>query len=141
MFSSASKYAIRAVLFLAIKSNNKHKWGSTDIARELEVKKPYLSKVLQELARKKLISSSKGPNGGFYLNKTNRMNNLMEILNCFDDLGSFESCVLGFDDCSDANPCPLHVQAFAYREGLRYQFIHQTIDDLAKKMKRLQLKI
>ena len=141
MFSSASKYAIRAILFLAVNNEKNKKWGSTEIAEKIGIKKPFLSKILQQLARNKLISSSKGPKGGFFLDEENKRNNLMTILECFDDRESFQTCVLGLSECSNENPCPLHVQAFAYREGMRYQFVHLTIEDLAKKIVQLELKI
>jgi Rrf2 family protein len=141
MFTSASQYAIRSVLFLAANSGRSQKWSSSEIAKELDVKQPFLAKILQKMARKKLISSAKGPNGGFYLSKSNRNNNLMRILDCFDDLDPFETCVLGLSECSNKNPCPLHVQAFAFREGMRYQFVHQSIADIAQKINHLELKI
>ena len=141
MFSSASKYAIRSVLFLAVNSDEDKKWGAIDIAKELDIKQPFLAKTLQELVRNNIVSSVKGPKGGFYLSEENRGNNLLRILDCFDDLDPFQSCVLGLPECSNEKPCPLHIQAFAYREGMRYQFIHLTIEDLAKKVSQLELSI
>jgi len=141
MFSSASRYGIRAVLFLAVNSSVKRKYISTELAEQIDVKKPYLSKILQALAKENIISSIKGPSGGFYLDRKNKQKNLMQILNCFDDLDTFNTCVLGLDECSNEHPCPLHFQAFAYREGMKYQFTHLTIADLAKKVKQLELKI
>ena len=53
----------------------------------------------------------------------------------------FDSCILGLPVCSSENPCPLHIQAFAYREGLHYQLKHQAIGDLAKRIEREEQKI
>ena len=141
MFSKASQYAIRAIIYLAMYSSERQKWGALELSEELALKKPFLSKVLQDLVKNKIITSVKGPKGGFYMNDANKQSNLIDVLACFNDLGSFHGCILGLPQCSDQDPCPLHVQAFAYREGLKYQFTHMTLAELAQKSKNLGFKI
>ena len=71
MFSKSCKYGIRAVLYLAVHSTNEKRLGVTEIASELDVPKHFLAKILQQLAKENLISSTKGPTGGFFLNAKN----------------------------------------------------------------------
>lgn len=66
MLSNQSKYAIRAVLCLAINSDSDHKMGSKEIAKRIDVPAPFLAKIFQLLSKAKLIRSTKGPNGGFF---------------------------------------------------------------------------
>ena len=141
MFSKSCKYAIRAVLFLAVKGKEGRKVGVQEIAEALGVPKHFLAKILQQLSRNSLIASTKGPHGGFYLNEENRNANLIKVVECMDGPEIFTSCLLGLPVCSSENPCPLHVQAFAFREGLLYQIKHQSIEELANRIEREQLKL
>jgi len=65
MLLQACKYAIRAVLFLGVESDEGQKYGAKKIAEELEVPPPFLAQLLRTLASIKVISSIKGPGGGF----------------------------------------------------------------------------
>ena len=69
MFSKSCKYALRAVLYLAANTNESKKAGAKVIAETLDVPRPFLSKILQQLSRHQLIASTKGPHGGFYLDE------------------------------------------------------------------------
>ncbi len=138
MFSKSCKYGIRAVLYLASFESHSKK-GVKEIAEALKVPAPFLAKILQQLAKAGLISSAKGPGGGFFLSEKNLRSNIDDIINCIDGPELMHSCVLGLPSCSNVRPCPLHVQAIAYRQGLQYQLEHQTIQELAKGIKREQL--
>lgn len=108
MFNASCKYAIRALAELAKLKVDDNPVGSEYLARELNIPKPFLSKVLQHLVRKKVISSIKGPNGGYYLTKSNRKARLDQILSDIDCSDSLSSCVLGLEKCTSENPCPVH---------------------------------
>ncbi|MDX2248019.1 MAG: Rrf2 family transcriptional regulator [Bacteroidia bacterium] len=141
MFSKSCKYAIRAVLYLATRLSEGEKIGAKSLGELLKVPTPFLAKILQDLSRKGLISSTKGPGGGFFLSEENQNVTLEQIIECVDGPEVMHGCVLGFSTCSSANPCPLHVQAFAYREGLRYQLAHQTVRELALRINREKIKL
>jgi len=69
MLSRASKYAILSTLFLAEHANENKKISVKVIAESIDVPSPFLAKLFQQLVKGKIISSTKGPNGGFYLTK------------------------------------------------------------------------
>jgi Rrf2 family iron-sulfur cluster assembly transcriptional regulator len=104
MISNASKYAIRAVLFLADKSSVLQKFGAVEIAEALEIPTHFIAKLLQQLAREKVISSSKGPTGGFYLDEKNLNLKVCDVLNVIEIKNVFEGCFLGLPKCSPENP-------------------------------------
>lgn len=141
MFSKACKYGIRAVLYLAAHTSDSKKMGVDEVAESLQVPRHFLAKILQQLAKAGLISSSKGPNGGFYLSRENRKGNLHDVAVTIDGEDLFSSCILGLPVCSSANPCPLHTQAYIYREGLAYQFEKLSIQDLVETIKMKDLDI
>ena len=41
MLSKSSKYAIRAVLYLSLNSNDKKKYNPKDIAKEIDIPAPF----------------------------------------------------------------------------------------------------
>src|SRR5665647_259783 len=67
MVSKTCEYAIRAMIFIAQKSKNGSITGINEIADKIGSPKYFIAKVLQDLVRKELVQSLKGPTGGFYL--------------------------------------------------------------------------
>lgn len=108
MISNSSKYALKAVLYLAVNSSNEEKILAKVISTFTNVPQPYLSKLMQELTRKKLISSTKGPKGGFYLTDENREVHIIDIIRAIDGEYRLNTCILSLHKCSPQHPCALH---------------------------------
>ena len=108
MFSNSSKYAIKGVLYLALNSDKDHKIMVRDIFEVVHVQEAYLAKLLQELSRHGIVSSTRGPKGGFYLSNENRKRTLMDIVKVIDGEKRVNSCVMGIRNCDMNNPCVLH---------------------------------
>jgi Rrf2 family protein len=137
MFSKACEYAIRAALYISIKSINGSRLGIAEIAKQADAPVPFTAKILQTLVREGLISSIKGPNGGFYLDPKAKPVSLAAIVKAID--GSDDAlhvCTLGLKECSDRFPCPVHHEVKAYKDHLRKVMRDTTIqtlsDDLSK---------
>jgi Rrf2 family protein len=141
MFSKACKYGIRAVFYLAVHSSETTKLGAKDIAEALDVPKSFLAKILQQLSRHQLISSSKGTGGGFYLSENDRNVTLRKIIECLDGEEIFSGCILGLSVCSSGNPCPLHAKTIVYRNGVSDLVGNNSIDDFATKIIREKLSL
>ncbi|MCH7514721.1 MAG: Rrf2 family transcriptional regulator [Bacteroidetes bacterium] len=134
MISNKCKYALRAILFLAVESNETKKIRISELAEELKMPTPYLGKILQELVPKSIISSIKGPRGGFYLTEKNQQAPLIKIIEAIDGLAYFEKCGLGLEDCSDSHPCPIHEDFKKSRDHLKTVFTNKTIRELASEI-------
>lgn len=135
MLSNASKYALRAVLYLAQNSSEKKKFGAKAIAEELETPQPFLAKLLRQLASNKLVSSTKGPKGGFYLTDVDKENYLWDIIVCIDGGYKFEQCFLGLLKCDSKNPCPVHYVVAPFKDKILKEFKEKTIDELTEGIK------
>ena len=59
------KICYKTVLYLALNSNETKRVMVKHIAAPINVPQAYLAKLLQELSRAHIISSVKGPKGGF----------------------------------------------------------------------------
>lgn len=135
MLTNASKYAIRAVLFLAEKSSIDKKYGAKKIADDLEIPLHFIAKILQQLAKAKIISSSKGPKGGFYTTDKDLSNNVCAILTAIENDKAFEGCFLGLSRCDDENPCPIHHIVSPFKEAIMEKFEKQSIAELSEEIK------
>ncbi len=135
MLSNSSKYAIKAVLFLAVNSNENKKVMIKDISKPINVPQAYIAKLLQELSKQKIISSTRGPNGGFYLSDNNRKQSIMSIIDVIDGEEKLSFCMLSLKECDNEKPCPLHKIAYTYRSELLNRLNEKTIEDLAIEIK------
>ena len=136
MLSNASKYAIRAVLLLADKSSTTEKIGAKQIAHELDIPLAFIAKLLQKLVKADIISSSKGPRGGFYLTKKNKAKNVCNIINVIENENIFDTCFMGLVKCDGKNPCPIHHIVAKFKEELLHKFETQTIAEFTADIKR-----
>lgn len=130
MVSKTCEYGIRAVLFIATHATARQKYGIRTIAKELDIPVYFLSKILQILTKRKLVSSVKGPNGGFYLNNAQLDRSLLDIVDAIDGLDIFEQCGLGLKKCSNHRPCPVHERFKAHREGIKKLMASKSIGEM-----------
>lgn len=105
MFSLTIEYAMRAVLALA--SGGDSPMTTRQIAHSMKVPRSYLSKVLQSLAREKIVTSTRGLNGGFVLARSPSELTMLDILNAVSPIKRIESCPLDLESHS-SDLCPLH---------------------------------
>ena len=97
MLSNSSKYAIKAVLFLALNSSKENKVVVKDIAKPINVPQAYIAKLLQDLARENIISSVRGPKGGFYLSDENKNQSVLSIIAIINGEEKLKTCMLSLD--------------------------------------------
>src|SRR5512147_2219729 len=94
MLSNTSRYAIRAMIYLAIHTDDKRKVGIKKISDELEIPSPFLGKIMQTLAKQKVLISTKGPNGGFSIAEKYRNISLYDIIKIIDGDDLFDRCLI-----------------------------------------------
>jgi len=134
MLSNASKYAIKAMLYLVLHSNESNKIGVKSLAKKLMVPEPFLAKILQKLVKDNLLSSIKGPNGGFYTSESNANHTICDILLSIDRHVLFDKCFMGLEKCNETNPCPLHNMVVAFKNNLLDKFNNQTLAEFAQEI-------
>ena len=106
LFSRPCEYAIRALTHIAGSPAGLAR--AEEIAQAQDLPLPVLSKVLQELVRKGLLESRRGPGGGFRLSRRSDLIMLRDIVAAIDGLDHFMDCVAGLKVCSEEAQCPLH---------------------------------
>ena len=131
MFSKACEYALRATIYIAQKSSEEKKVGIDEIAKAIDSPQHFTGKILQFLSRDNVISSVKGPNGGFFITPKQKQLPVRAVLHALDEDAVLEKCVLGLKQCSESKPCPMHAQYKSIRQQLSQLFEGKTIDQLA----------
>lgn len=134
IFSKTCEYAIRAVFFIAHKTASGSRVGIKDIAIGIDSPEPFLAKILQDLSRKGLISSFKGPHGGFYMDAHALSRPLSEIVEAIDGNSLFNGCALGLKQCSEINPCPLHNEFKDIRNRIHRMLSTTTIGNFNEEL-------
>ena len=142
MLSNTCKYAVRACIYLALNADENKKIGIKKIAEDLDIPSPFLGKILQVLAKNKLLASTKGPNGGFSLGKSGKKITLMDIVDVIDGDDNFNSCVIGLKSCTyEEAHCPIHKDFQPIRESAKQLFMKQDIAQLALDIKESHDKV
>ncbi len=132
MFSSACETALRLLTFTAAQELSVSRLSILDLARATDTPVAYAAKILQVLSRKGLISSAKGPNGGFFLEQR-QFDQLtaFDVVEAIDGLALFKTCMLGLRDCSGQRPCPMHQDFVVIRTHLEAALRRTTLQALA----------
>lgn len=126
MFSKTCEYAIRAIIYIAQNADEGHKVSIKAIAKGIGSPEHFIAKILQDLGRKGMVQSIKGPHGGFYLEEELLKGSIADIVRVIDGDKIFVHCGLGLKYCSEVNPCPIHAQ---------YKHIKKDITNMLQKAK------
>ena len=139
IFSSACEYGIRAMAYLA-----EHGKDGRVLVREVSEQEtipgPFLGKVFQTLVKAGLLTSAKGPGGGFSLAKNASEISLFDIRAAIDGVKDLDGCAAGLAQCSDDTPCPLHDSWKPIRKSITAYLTVTTLADMAvavRKKKKL----
>jgi len=131
MLSDTAEYALRAVLYIA-QHDRDGPVSAESVAEALSVPRNYLSKTLHVLAKQGILTSTRGPKGGFRLQEDPETLTLFPIVAPFDRMQPKRVCLLGRPQCSDANPCPAHHQWKAIAEQVAGFFRDTTVAELLR---------
>jgi Rrf2 family protein len=134
MFSKACKYAINSMIFLATIPENMERVSLKEVAAAIDSPEPFTAKILQLLVREKLLSSIKGPHGGFLISEEGKAVSLHRIVQAIDGDAIFSGCVLGFQECSEERPCALDHKFTAIRDHLTGTMMTTTLRDMAQEI-------
>lgn len=130
MLANSSKYAIKAVNFLVNNSSQDQKLTVSDIVKAIEVPRPFLSKLLQQLSAKNLISSAKGPGGGFFITEKQLDGSVLDVIVEVEGKDRLKQCALNFENCDERNPCSIHYLIAKQKESLRRAYYKIKLKDL-----------
>ncbi len=120
MFSKACEYAIRATVHIARQSLNDERASLVDISQAIDSPVAFTAKILQQLVKSDIITSSRGKSGGFYISILEMKEKMIaEIVEVMDGDAVYTECGLGLKSCSSEQPCPAHKRFVIIRNELK----------------------
>ncbi len=135
IYSRSAAYAIRALVHLARISDGTYTLARS-IAEQEGIPGHFLAKILQRLARKGLVRSCKGPNGGFALLRPAREIRLVDVVEALDGVGAYRACIYGYGECNDSVACAMHDGWSPLRSRIIEYLERNSIADLSKSLDR-----
>jgi Rrf2 family iron-sulfur cluster assembly transcriptional regulator len=106
ILSRPSSYAIRALAYLAMQPPGKLS-GVREISDHVHIPGPYLSKILLQLRRGRLLRSYKGIGGGYELAQPPHNISLFNVIQCIEG-NPFGYCILEDRECALGHECAMH---------------------------------
>ena len=132
MFSRTCEYGIKVMVYLWQRDYSKNSWaGVQEIADAIESPVSFTAKVLQQLTKQGLLNSVRGPHGGFS-RIGNKTITLADIVKAIDGEKIMKDCVLGFQECSSEQPCPVHHKFVGVKDYLKDVLTTTGMDELTE---------
>jgi Rrf2 family protein len=130
----AADYGVRVMIHLAtLRSGERALLPS--LAASTDTPLSFLSKVLQALARAKMITSRRGKAGGFVLLEKGREATVKDVVEAVDGPISLNTCVAPGSSCARALWCPAH-PVWAEAQNAMIEVLQaRSIGELAAQLK------
>jgi Rrf2 family protein len=129
-FAKTTEYAIRVMVYLA--DHRDGLYSVNKLHKLLNVPYKYLGRLMSKLAVAGLVEAVQGKQGGFKLNAHREPIFLSEIIDTVEGLEDYDRCVLGFESCSDENPCSLHKFWLDHLKGINKMLHETSLKDLSE---------
>ena len=127
MLNQTAIYALRAMGFLATQDAEEPVLSSV-IAKEMDIPKNFLSKILHRLSQAELIVATRGRRGGVMLARPSGEIQLYEVADLFMKIDDHRKCLLGVGNCDGS--CGLHLRWRIISEQFEKILNETTIDQL-----------
>lgn len=140
MLSQRAKYALKAMICLAARSDPAHA-SVTDIAREAKVPRAFLEQILSDLKRRNLLVSRRGKQGGFSLARRPEDITFAEIIRHIDGPLALAPCASRTayrpcPECGDVETCTLRPTLLQARDATAAILEQTTLAAASKRQKR-----
>ena len=101
------------------------------IAEEFHIPSERLAKILQRLAKKKLITSHNGPKGGYVLTRPASVITVGQVVRALEGPLSVVSCMTEHDDCPQFARCNLRGPVQKIQASITHVLDSMTLAELA----------
>ncbi|APF18958.1 RrF2 family transcriptional regulator [Caldithrix abyssi] len=125
-----TEHAIRVMTYLAV--NKDQRFSVNVLHKELGIPYKYLGRLMSKLAQAGLVQVLQGKHGGYQLGRELEKIYLYEVVGVVEGLEDYDRCILGFPNCSNDNPCPMHHFWSKIQSELKEFLYNTTLADLEK---------
>ncbi len=141
LLSKRCIYALRASLYLALTKTDGEYISIQKIATDLNISFHFLTKILQDLQRKNLVTSFRGPRGGVALARPVTEITSMDIIRAITGEDVFAQCIMGLPGCGSEAPCPMHEDWAKSRSAIENVFNNTSLAMLAELTAKKHLRL
>ncbi len=136
----AADYAVRVMIHIAGLPK-----GTTvrlkTLSAAVDVTETFLAKVLQTLTRAGLLSSKRGPDGGFELVPGSELSTILDVITAVEGPMQLNACLNECGSCERKHWCPAHVVWAEAQIALLTVLNRETIADLAQRGEEKKLTV
>ncbi|HEY5591330.1 MAG TPA: Rrf2 family transcriptional regulator [Paludibacter sp.] len=126
--SNTSEYALRILIYMG--KDVQRLYSAKQLVEELHISDKYLRRLMTDLTKSGIISSIQGRDGGYLIAKKPEEIKLADIIEAIEGMDKYTGCLLGFENCSDENPCALHTSLGPIRQEFFSVFTNKSLNDL-----------
>jgi Rrf2 family protein len=121
-------YAVRTVIYLA--RNRGHIASASEIAHAMHIPRSFLAKILQRLVRSSILTSSRGPSGGFQLSLDPSEITLLAVMEAVQGPACINVCAVDNKRCKMSSTCTVHPVWVEIRSDVERRMRKQSIASL-----------
>ena len=129
-FTKRADYGLMAIHFIA-SHGDEGAVSAKRIAEEFHIPPERLAKILQQLAKKKLITSHNGPKGGYVLTRRPGAITVGQVVRALEGPLSVVSCMTEHDDCPQFARCNLRGPVQKIQASITHVLDSMTLAELA----------
>ena len=129
-FTKRADYGLMAIHFIASHGDD-GAVSAKRIADEFRIPPERLAKILQQLAKKKLITSHNGPKGGYVLTRPPSEITVGQVVRALEGPLSVVSCMTEHDDCPQFARCNLRGPVQKIQASITHVLDSMTLAELA----------
>ncbi len=119
MYGKSTETAIAAISRLAeMWDGGQTRLAASDIADSRGLQRPFVSKVLSALAQGGIVTSTRGPGGGFALSRPPSEIRLHDVYRLFERENESSFCPFGGGICGVDDPCPIHDKLVGVKDAV-----------------------
>ena len=116
--STKGRYGLRILIDLATHDPSKPRLVR-DIAESQQISEKYISRLIIDLRRARLVRSVRGMKGGFFLARSPKEITLLDILETMEGTISIVDCVMAPEKCAINNGCTARDIWVRLNDGIR----------------------
>ncbi|MGH7365272.1 MAG: RrF2 family transcriptional regulator [Candidatus Rokuibacteriota bacterium] len=129
-FTKRADYGLMAIHFIASHGDD-GAVSAKRIAEEFHIPPERLAKILQRLAKKKLITSHNGPKGGYVLTRHPDRITVGQVVRALEGPLTVVSCMSEHDDCPQFARCNLRRPVQKIQASITHVLDSMTLAELA----------
>jgi Rrf2 family protein len=103
--STKSRYGLRILLQIAIDNRDGKAAQGKSISKKQEISEPYLEQIMIPLKNAGLVRTTRGCNGGYFLNRDPKDITILNVIELFEGELNLVDCASDENNCSRIKNC------------------------------------